>query len=209
MNYSYQLLSQILDLYGRFGIRSLTMDDLARQLGISKKTIYQVVRDKADLIRQVIELDLELNKDFIAGLDNSGDNAIEDLITINERMHQHGRHLNPTFYFDLQKYYPALYRRWTTEKRNHLYQIIVANINKGKSEGLYRMELRGEVIAELYVSRIERLEREDPTEGLRLISGEAIREVFIYHLHGICNRKGLDYLEHQLVFNYEKKNDES
>jgi AcrR family transcriptional regulator len=182
----------------------MTMDDIARQLGISKKTIYQVVRDKADLIRQVIELDLQLNKDFMAGLDQSGDNAIEDLIAINERMHRHGRHLSATFYYDLKKYHPGLYRRWIKEKRDHLYQIIVANINKGKSEGLYRKELLGEVIAELYVSRIERTEREDPTHGVELISGEAIREIFIYHLHGICNRKGLDYLEHQLVFSHEK-----
>lgn len=183
----------------------MTMDDIARQLGISKKTIYQLVRDKADLIRQVIELDLRLNLDFITGLDTSGHNAIEDLVTINEQMHRHRRHLSPTFYYDLKKYYPELYRKWTSEKRSHLYQIIVANINKGKSEGLYREELMGEVIAGLYISRMERLEQEDSTQGPEVVSDEAIREVFIYHLHGICNRKGLDYLQHQMVFNHEKQ----
>ena len=196
--------SQVLDLYGKFGIRSMTMDDLARHLGISKKTIYQVVRDKADLIRQVIELDLQLNRDFIAGLETSGNNAIEDLVTINNQMHRHRRYLSPTFYYDLKKYYPELYRKWTSDKRNHLYQLIVGNIRKGKSEGLYRKELMGEVIAGLYVSRVERLELDDSAHAYELITDDAIREVFIYHLHGICNRKGLDYLEHQLVFHHEK-----
>jgi len=180
------------------------MDDLARQLGISKKTIYQLVHDKADLIDQVIELDMQMNKDFITDLDSSGRNAIEDLVTINERMHRQRRYLSPTFYYDLKKYYPELYRRWTTEKRGHLYQIIVANINKGKSEGLYRKELMGEVIASLYVSRMERMELEDTLHEQEAMSDSAIREVFIYHLHGICNRKGLDYLQHQLIFNHEK-----
>jgi AcrR family transcriptional regulator len=182
----------------------MTMDDIARQLAISKKTIYQQVRDKSDLIRQVIELDIQMNRDFIAGLDSSGDNAIEDLVAINERMYRHRRHLSPTFYYDLKKYYPGLYRRWITEKRSHLYQIIVANIHKGKSEGLYRKELMGQVIAGLYVSRMERLEREDSMLEPEIMSEDAIREVFTYHLHGICNRKGLDYLEQQLLFSHEK-----
>jgi len=62
----------------------------------------------------------------------------------------------------------------------------------------------GEVIAGLYVSRVERLELDDSAHAYELITDDAIREVFIYHLHGICNRKGLDYLEHQLVFHHEK-----
>lgn len=202
---TYHFFSQVLDLYGKFGIRSMTMDDLARHLGISKKTIYQLVRDKADLIRRVIELDLRQHSEYISGLETSGNNAIEDLVTINEQMHRHRRHLSPTFYFDLKKYYPELYRKWASEKRNHLYQLIVANIRKGKSEGLYRKELMGEVIAGLYVSRMERLELDDSAQAFELISEEAIREVFIYHLHGICNHKGLDYLEHQLVFQHEKQ----
>ena len=182
----------------------MTMDDIARQLGISKKTIYKQVRDKADLIRQVIELDIRQNRDFIKGLDSSGDNAIEDLVTINERMHRQRRYLSPTFYYDLKKYYPALYKRWIKEKRSHLYQIIVANINKGKSEGLYRKELVGTVIAGLYVSRMERLEIEDSMHEQESMSDDAIREVFTYHLHGICNQNGLNYLENQLEYTHEK-----
>jgi AcrR family transcriptional regulator len=203
-NQTYHFFNQILELYGRFGIRSMTMDDLARQLGMSKKTIYQLVQDKADLISQVIELDIQHNKHFITDLDSSGKNAIEDLVTINERMVRQRRYLSPTFYYDLKKYYPELYRRWTAEKRDHLYQIIVTNIIKGKREGLYREELIGEVIAGLYVSRMERMELEDSVHEPEPMSDSAVREVFIYHLHGICNRKGLDYLQHQLVFYHEK-----
>ena len=179
------------------------MDDIARQLGMSKKTIYQHVKDKGDLIHRVIDLDMELNRDFIDGLDASGGNAIEDLVTINEQMHRQRRHLSPTFYYDLRKYFPALYRRWMADKRSHLYELIVANIRKGKSQGLYRKELNGEVIAALYVSRMERLGKEDAMEEPDLVSDEFIREVFIYHLHGICNRKGLEYLEQKKAFKHE------
>ena len=179
------------------------MDDIARQLGMSKKTIYQFVRDKADLIHRVIDLDMEASRNFMEGLETAGENAIEDLVTINEQMHRQRRHLSPTFYYDLRKYYPGLYRRWMSDKRDHLYRLIVENIRKGKTQGLYRRELIGEVIATLYVSRMERLEREDTLEVPDVVSDAFIREVFIYHLHGICNRKGLEYLEQKKTFNHD------
>lgn len=176
------------------------MDDIARKLGISKKTIYQHVRDKVELINRVIDLDIDLNRSFITELDASGANAIEDLVTINDQMHRKRRYISPTFYFDLQKYYPDVYTRWIREKRRDLYQIITANISKGKGEGFYREELNGEVIASLYISRMERLGNEDQMEDPLTYSEEAIREIFIYHLHGICNRKGLEYLEQKMTF---------
>lgn len=197
---TYDIFNQILDLYGKIGIRSVTMDDIARKLGISKKTIYQHVRDKVELINRVIDLDIDLNRSFITELDASGANAIEDLVTINDQMHRKRRYISPTFYFDLQKYYPDVYTRWIREKRRDLYQIITANISKGKGEGFYREELNGEVIASLYISRMERLGNEDQMEDPLTYSEEAIREIFIYHLHGICNRKGLEYLEQKMTF---------
>lgn len=176
------------------------MDDIARKLGISKKTIYQFVRDKAELINRVIDLDIELNRSFTSGLDSSGANAIEDLITINEQIHRQQRYISPTFYYDLRKYYPEIYDRWSREKRKNLYQIITDNIVKGKSEGFYREDLNGEVIAGLYISRTERVESEDQMSDPWNYSEDVIREIFIYHLRGICNRKGLDYLEQKMRF---------
>lgn len=200
---TYDIFSLILDLYSKIGIRSVTMDDIARKLGISKKTIYQHVRDKVELINRVIDLDIELNRSFISELDDSGANAIEDLVTINDQMYRQRRYLSQTFYYDLKKYYPDVYSRWIREKRRDLYQIITANIAKGKGEGFYRAELNGEVIAGLYISRMERLETDDQMIDPWDYSEEAIREIFIYHLHGICNRKGLDYLEEKMTF-YDK-----
>lgn len=202
---TYDIFRQILDLYGKIGIRSVTMDDIARKLGVSKKTIYQYVRDKGELINRVIDLDITLNRSLTMELNSSGANAIEDLFTINDQMYRRERYLSPTFHYDLKKYYPEVYSRWISEKRKNLFQIITANIDKGKEEGFYREQLNGEVIAGLYISRIERLEIEDQMIDPWEFSDEAVREIFIYHLHGICNRKGLEYLEQKMTFHDNDK----
>jgi AcrR family transcriptional regulator len=199
---------QAFELYSRFGIRSMTMDDISRQLGISKKTLYQHVQDKADLINRVIELDISLagNLKEIAG--GKGSTAIEDLMAINEQILRQSKRLSPTFRYDLRKYYPESYRHWTGKKMGILEELITANIDQGKAEGIYRQELAGKVIADQYISYVSRMEVEDPINNHAELTDEALREIFIYHLHGICNQKGLEYLKQITSMNDEHNSEE-
>ena len=190
-----RVFNTVLALYSKYGIRSITMDDIARELGMSKKTLYQHVHDKNDLVDRVIDYEIETNRQFMEEMMLAKLNAIEELIHVNKRINAlRGIH-SPTFYFDLKKYYPATFTRLMDYKRKRMYELVMRNLKKGKKEGLYREEMDEHVIAMLYVARIEMLSSNEIINESESASIRFIREVFLYHLHGICNDKGLEFLK--------------
>jgi AcrR family transcriptional regulator len=188
------ILEKILSMFTRYGIRSITMDDIARELGISKKTLYHGFEDKNDLINRVIDYDIIMNRKFMEELNRTDFDAIEELFYVNERIHQEGFSYSPTFYYDLKKYYPETYDRWLEEKRENMFGLIVGNLQKGKQEGVYRKEIHEHTIGKLYMARMEMLNSLEVSDVLQTITPEFMQEIFIYHLHGICNDQGLKTL---------------
>ena len=178
-------------MFLRYGVRSITMDDIARELGVSKKTLYQDFTDKNDLIEKVISLDINQSQKFLEEFKSKKLNAIEEVFLVNSRIHQDRSRYNPTFYYDLKKFYPETYRKWLSERRKIMFGLVVTNLQKGKREGIYRSEIHEETIVKLYMARIEMLDSNDIIDNFQALSPEFMREIFIYHLHGICNENGL------------------
>lgn len=187
------LLEEVLSLYSRLGIRSVTMDDISRQLGISKKTIYQQIVDKEDLVRSVVEYENSLSHKLTEQFRESGINAIDQLIEVNGVMHAARTKHSPTFYYDLKKYHPKIFADWIRKKRERMYSLLIRNMVRGKKEGLYRADLNHHIIARLYLARMEMLNSTDVIEDEEIKSMDFFREILIYHIHGICNSRGLDY----------------
>ena len=181
-------------MFTRIGIRSITMDDIARELGVSKKTLYHDFDDKNDLIRRVIDFDIMQSRKFLEEVHRTDLDAIEEIFLVNSRIHQNRSRYNPTFYYDLKRYYPETYKRWLDEKRQNMFGLIVGNLQKGKREGLYRKEINERIIGKLYMARMEMLDSNEIIDGLQTISAEFLQEIFIYHLHAICNESGLKTL---------------
>ncbi len=129
------ILEKVLALFKRYGTRSVTMDDIARELGMSKKTLYQEFADKDELINRVIDFDMEQSRVFLEEVQQSDSNAVQELFMVNRRMHSVRSLYSPTFYFDLKRYYPEIYQRWIEEKRSNMYNVITENLRKGKLEG--------------------------------------------------------------------------
>ena len=100
------ILTAVAALFLKYGIRSVSMDDIAHHKGISKKTLYQYFEDKNDLVKQVTTMLLEERmKEYLEATDCSS-NAIEELFSIAKLMRKHFRELNPALMYDLQKYHP-------------------------------------------------------------------------------------------------------
>lgn len=188
------ILERILSMFTRYGIRSITMDDIARELGISKKTLYHDFEDKNDLIKRVIDFDIMKSRKFLEKVHRSDLDAIKELFLVNGLIHQIHSRYNPTFYYDLKRYYPENYQRWLNEKRQNMFGLIVGNLQKGKREGLYRKEINEHIIGKLYMARMEMLDSNEILDGLKTLSPEFLKEIFTYHLHGICNEHGLERL---------------
>lgn len=198
------ILGKVNCLYRKYGIKSVTMDDVARELGMSKKTLYQYVKDKNELVEKTIELELNQNLCVINESLEEQLNAIEELFEVNRCIHQMIKQYNPSMDYDLKKYYPDLYKKAHEVKRKNMYTSVLANITKGKKDGLFREELNEEIIAKLYVSRIEGSMNSEVFTQEEILSSKVHKEIFIYHIRGMANEKGIDYLNkniHKLDIN--------
>jgi AcrR family transcriptional regulator len=190
------ILEQVRRLYYRYGIKSVTMDDVAKHLGISKKTLYQYFADKEDLVRNIVELEYNNRKKCFQEIINRKDlNAIEELFEIYRMINTMFRDYNASMEYDIHKYYPELFTKVKEVRRKRMYYTMYSNMNKGKKEGLYRKELNSKIIARLLVFKVENMFDNDIFTMEELASVKVFNEVFVYHLQGILNANGRTFFE--------------
>lgn len=188
------ILVKVRSLYLKYGIKSITMDDVSRELGISKKTLYQYVTDKTDLVEKVIELERNYRKCEFDQLLQDKVNAIEELIGVHKFVYKRMKESNPSTEYDLKKYYPEIFQKFSEERQKAIYERVKENLIKGKAQGIYRSELNEEIISKILLVRTETLHSEHLFDFSEFTSPEFFTEVMIYHIHGIANEKGIGIL---------------
>ena len=194
------LLKKVSTLYRKYGIKSVTMDDVAHELGMSKKTLYQFVSDKTELVQMVVEHIRQCNFSNMKKKRGKDLNAIEELIEVSQHVNTLMKDHSPTYEYDLKKYYPDIYRNLMSARRKLMYESMISNIRKGKKEGIYRRELDEKIIAKLHLLRVENLQSNEIFEEEEMHSSKFLREVFVYHIHGLATEEGLKVFRH----NYHK-----
>jgi AcrR family transcriptional regulator len=186
-----RIIEKAAELYNRVGIKSITMDDVARELGISKKTLYQYVSDKKELVSEVCDYEMGKKRKAFMQIQARNHNAIEEIIEVNKLILHLIKEYNPTKFYDLKKYYPDIYAKMRRDQRENMFRSMIANLRKGKEEGLFREDLDEVVIAKLYISRVEYPLESDLLSPEEFLSPRFIIQSFIYHIHGIANERGL------------------
>lgn len=184
-----QILLTSKTLFERFGIKSVSMDDIAKALSISKKTLYQFVSGKTELIDLVVEQSISKEQKDILEITKSAEHAIDEMRKIARYVLKFISELNPSLIYDLRKFYTS---SWNLIEEGHfsfIKKTIIENIERGKKEDLYRQEIHTEIIAELYVSSskhfiIESMFRLDYDPSV------VYTEMVLYHLHGIMSSEG-------------------
>ncbi len=192
---SEQIIRKAGILFNKYGIKSITMDDLSHEMGISKKTLYEYVKDKRDLVSKVIAFELKEKEKAFSQILKKELNAIEEILEVNQLVLQLIKEYNPVKHRDLKKYYPDIYEKIRKDQRTRMFQSMVRNIRKGKEQGLYRKDVDEEIIAKLYISRAEYPLEGDFLTPEEFTSHRFITQTFIYHIHGIANSKGLELVD--------------
>ena len=192
------ILLKVRELYMKYGIKSITMDDVARELSISKKTLYQYVTDKDDLVGKFIDYEIEIRQEQICRCFGFGYNAIEELFEISGFMNKLMREQNPATEHDLKKYYPHHHQKTVKTRRDRMFTYILLNLKKGKEEGLYRQDMDADIIAKLYLSRSENIHFNDLFTVEEFTSLKLFVELLAYHVRGIATEKGIFVLENKL-----------
>ena len=191
-----EILKKTSGLYNRYGIRSISMDDVAHEMGISKKTLYKFVKDKSDLVEKVMMFEISGKKPKNADLRKQ--NAIEDLFWVNRKINQIIKDTNPSKEFDLQKYYPEIYRKIHALRTEKTMESMLANLRKGKKEKLYRQDFKEDIIARMYLLRMHRIPHNEIISAKEFTSSSFIYEMFVYHIRGIASAEGIKFLENNI-----------
>jgi TetR/AcrR family transcriptional regulator, cholesterol catabolism regulator len=192
------ILQRVYFLYQKYGIKSITMDDVARELGISKKTIYECFTDKNDLVEKVYEYEHHLKTCQFEEVFTKGENAIQGLFLVIHFMDDMLKEYNASVDYDLKKYYPEVFEKKRKRMIEGVYDKIHKNLIRGIEEKVYRSDMDPELIARLHVSRIMSVMTSDIFTVEEFTSNNNRRELMIYHIRGIATEKGIKVLEKEL-----------
>jgi TetR/AcrR family transcriptional regulator, cholesterol catabolism regulator len=189
-NYREKILKGAEELFTKYGVRSISMDDIARHLSVSKKTLYQHFADKEDIVTMTCKAHLERNnKEFDEARDRAK-NAIEELANLSVCLKKNMENMNPSLLFDLQKYHPKAWSVWLDHKNKTIRESVERNVQQGIEEGYYRPEVNAGVIASMRLELVQMAFDEDvfPREKFRL--AEVQMELFDHFVYGLVTEKG-------------------
>lgn len=150
-----RILDTARELFFRNGIKSITMDDIAAEQGISKKTIYQYYKDKNELVDALAKDQTKCQQDDICMIRNESENAIHELLESMKYMRQIFSQINPSMFYDMKKYHPSAWNIFRSFKEMELTGFIEENLNKGMKQGLYRKNIKIKILAKLRLAEIE------------------------------------------------------
>ena len=193
-----RILSESLRLFKKNGIRSVTMDDVAKELGMSKKTIYQYFANKTELVEKVLSHMHDKERIPCIDKDTENMNAIDILLAVSKNVSIQLKDMNPINAYELQKYYPTIYREFIIRKRDHVFEQVKQNFAQGIAEGIYRNDLDIDLVARLYIQKLVDVHDPEFLESVNFGFEKVFLVMFDNHIRGIANPDGLAYYEKQL-----------
>jgi AcrR family transcriptional regulator len=185
-------------LFLRYGFKSITMDDISRELGISKKTLYQYFSDKNDLVNQVVDNHLNDERELCCRLEIEQKDPIAYLLAISDNFSSEDKHINTAILYDLKKYFKEAWDKVEAYSTDFIYDQVLKNLIDGKEKGLYRKEISERIIALHYVHMIQFMVNPEKYHKEERDFKVVHKELMLYHLHGILTDKGLKQL-HKLL----------
>ena len=190
-----RILIKAENLFLRYGIKSVSMDDIARELGISKKTLYQAVENKKDLLMQVIQAHVAAELEEMNTIQDEATDAIDEMLRVTQYVLPTLRQMSPTVIYDLQKYYQEVWQLIEGYHNEHIFNMIKTNVERGISEGIYRDDFNADIVAKLYVGKTVLVIDEDLFPLKNYNKENLFKEYIKYHIRGIASAKGLKLLE--------------
>ena len=191
------------ELFFKYGIKSITMDDIAKHLAISKKTIYQFFSDKNELVETLMTAKLKEDECQFQQIENESENMIIEVFNIMKHISVMFSKTNPNIFYDLQKYHPKAWDLFKKFKQEFMAKTIETSIERGKSEGLVRSDVNSKVLS---IMRIEQVEmglnpNVFPPDKFKIV--EIQLAMLDHFLYGICTLKG-----HKMINKYKHLSDD-
>ena len=188
------------EMFRKYGIRSVTMDEIARQLGVSKKTIYQSYSDKDELVDAVITDMISVNQECCIQERGEALNAVHEVFLAVEMVQEMFASLNPSILYDLERGHPKTFQKFHQHRHKFLYQIIKDNIERGKKEKLYRSDILTDVAVKVRLETMMLPFNQEVFPKSKYNIASLVMQLAEYFLYGIATSKGAE-----LVLQYQKE----
>lgn len=188
------LLLRIRDLLFLYGTKSITLDDIASRMGISKKTIYSGCPDKKNLVDRIVVDYLSSHRAEAERVRAESRHAIDEVLQMARLARARMEQVSPAFLFDLNKYYPEIWARFEQYRTQEIFGQVVDVIKRGQQEGLFRTDLDTEIVAAMHLQHIRLLTEPGQQPRPERPVGDLIRHIISIFLQGIVTRKGLDVM---------------
>ncbi len=197
------IITKATDLFMKLGFKSVTMDDIAQEIGISKKTIYTHFNNKETIVAVVTNHVFEIVCNDIDSICDLRQNPIEELYAIKKRVMQYMQKEKASPWYQLQKYYPTVYATIKQRQFGFMQECVIKNLNRGLDLGLYRKNIEVEFVARIYFNGITGI-KEESLFPHTMFEGETLYEMYLeYHLRGIVTPKGRNILNQLIQSNQD------
>lgn len=190
MEHQERIVNKAHELFMKFGIRSVSMDEIANHLGMSKKTIYQFYEDKDALVEDVINIEINLNRTECLAQKQKSEDAIHEFFLAMDSVKEMLSNMNPAVIFDLEKYHTGAFKKYNDHKHKFLYSVIQENLEWGKKEGLYRPEINVDIIARYRLHSMFLIFNQDLFPLRKHHLTELLAEITDHFLYGVSTHKG-------------------
>ncbi len=190
-----RILEKAHELFHRYGLRSVSMDDIAAQTGMSKKTLYQYFTDKDELVDAVFTTVMQENKTHCCAEQQKADNALHEVFLAFDRTQEMFTSMNASVLFDMEKYHSKTYIKFKDFKNSFLYGMIKSNIERGIEEELYRNDIDVDILTRYRIHGIMLAFNSEvfPANRTQLIQIE--QQLVENFLYGLATPKGIKLIQ--------------
>ena len=200
MEHKERIQAKADELFMRYGIRSVSMNDIATELGMSKKTLYQFFADKDELVDAVVDKELKRGQCDCVECNQQSKDAVDEIFITMEKIADQFRNMNPMVLYDLEKFHIKSFQKFLTHKNEFLLEVIRKNIERGIDEELFRPEINVDVMSKF---RLESLMiafniTVFPPKKYNLV--EVTQEIIEHYLYGLATLKG-----YKLILKYKEQ----
>jgi TetR/AcrR family transcriptional regulator, cholesterol catabolism regulator len=199
------ILATAYRLFMTYGIRSITMDDLSKELSVSKKTIYQHFKDKDEIVYITTNMALKHEQKYVDEIQQQAQNAIDELMLMTKFMREHISKINPSVLFDIKKYYREAWQLYLTFKEEVFINAVRNSLKRGIEEGYFRPAINVDILAALRLEMIQLCFDDSVFPGTRFEFKEVQMQIFDHFIHGILTPKGLEAFQQQTKINETEK----
>ena len=186
------------DLFIRYGVKGVTMDDIAKELSISKKTIYQYFKDKKEIVREFTLNQCERRKDDFDRIPKEATNSIEGLIMTSKCIRENILELNPSLLMDIKKYYNDAWQIFIAFKETVFYKSIQDTILRGIEEGYFREEINPEILSIMRMQEVQNCFDAKIYPRDKFSFKEVQLQLLDHFIHGLLTCEGKDVLDKYL-----------